>query len=120
TRYLVEEDYYYKKCLKIRNFPKPTIAQIQGHCLAAGLMLAGMCDIIVASSDAQFGNPVGRMAAIGVEVLVEPWELPIRLAKEMLFTGNSICADTAYKHGMINRVVPREDLEREVNKIAEQ
>lgn len=119
TRVLIEEDYYYRKCLNIRDFPKPIIAQVQGHCLAAGLMLASMCDIIVAAENAEFGNPVGRMAAIGVEILVEPWEVPIRIAKEMLFTGDSISAEVAYKHGMVNRVTSLENLESETLKLAE-
>jgi len=72
-----------EKCLAIYNLPKPTIAQVQGHCVAAGLMLACMCDLIVASEDAVFSNPVLRMTGAGVELLVEPWELGARKANAL-------------------------------------
>ena len=68
----------------IHDFRKPTIAAVQGNCVAAGLMLAAMCDLIVAADDAVFSNPVLRMTGAGVELLVEPWELGIRKAKEFL------------------------------------
>ncbi|HVM41651.1 MAG TPA: enoyl-CoA hydratase-related protein, partial [Acidimicrobiia bacterium] len=70
-----EQVMYFDRCLKIRDFRKPTIAAVQGKCLAAGLMLACMCDLIVAADDAVFQNPVLRMTGAGVELLVEPWEL---------------------------------------------
>lgn len=117
-RVLLEEEYYWKKCLQIRDFPKPTIAAVQGHCLAAGLMLTGMCDLIIASEDAQFGNPVLRMAGACVEILVEPWEVGIRKAKEMLFTGDPIDAATAHSLGMVNRVVPQDQLLDEAMSVA--
>ena len=66
---------YFDKCVRIYEFPKPTIAAVQGKCIAAGVMLAAMCDLIVASDDATFQNPVARMSGMGVELLVEPWEL---------------------------------------------
>ena len=75
---------YYDRCKRIHDFRKPTIAAVQGSCVAAGLMLACMCDLIVAADDAKFSNPVLRMTGAGVELLVEPWELGIRKAKEFL------------------------------------
>ena len=79
-----EKIMYYDRCLRIHDFRKPTIAAVQGSCVAAGLMLACMCDLIVAADDAKFSNPVLRMTGAGVELLVEPWELGIRKAKEFL------------------------------------
>ncbi len=70
-----ERELCVEKCLAIYHLPKPTVAQVQGHCVAAGLMLAAMCDLIVASDDAVFSNPVLRMTGAGVELLIEPWEL---------------------------------------------
>ncbi|MFL6243738.1 MAG: enoyl-CoA hydratase-related protein, partial [Acidimicrobiia bacterium] len=70
-----EQVMYFDRCVKIRDFRKPTIAVVQGACAAAGLMLACMCDLIVAADDAKFSNPVLRMTGAGVELLVEPWEL---------------------------------------------
>ncbi|HEY1921106.1 MAG TPA: enoyl-CoA hydratase [Streptosporangiaceae bacterium] len=110
---------YYSHALRIRDVPKPTIAQVHGHCIAAGLMLASMCDLIVASRGAAFSNPVLRMGALGVEVLVEPWELGVRKAKEFLFLGDSLTADEAKDLGMVNRVVDDADLTAEVDALAQ-
>ncbi len=79
-----EQVMYFERCMRIYDFRKPTIAAVQGSCIAAGLMLACMCDLIVAADDAVFPNPVLRMTGAGVELLVEPWELGIRKAKEFL------------------------------------
>jgi len=101
---------YWDKCLRIRDFPKPTIAAVQGACAAGGLMLACMCDLIVAANDAKFSNPVLRMTGVGVELLVEPWELGARKAKEFLLCAQSIDAQEAWRLGMVNKVVPRSEL----------
>jgi enoyl-CoA hydratase len=113
-----ERDLYLEKCLAIYRLPKPTIAQVQGHCVAAGLMLAAMCDLIVAAEDATFSNPVLRMAGAGVELLVEPWELGARKAKEFLWTGDPIDAREAWRLGLVNRVVPRARLAAETLALA--
>jgi enoyl-CoA hydratase len=73
-------------------------------------MLAAMCDLIVAADDAQFSNPVLRMGGVGVELLIEPWELGARKAKEFLFCAEVLDGEEAAKAGLVNRVVPREDL----------
>ena len=70
-----EQVMYWDKLVRIRDCPKITIAAVQGVCSAAGLMLAAMCDLIVAADDARFSNPVARMSGVGVELLIEPWEL---------------------------------------------
>jgi enoyl-CoA hydratase len=105
-----ERQVYFDRCVRIYEFPKPTIAAVQGKCIAAGVMLAAMCDLIVASDDAVFQNPVARMSGAGVELLVEPWELGIRKAKEFLLTGDSIDAQEAWRLGMVNKIVPRDRL----------
>src|SRR6058998_3076743 len=105
-----EQVMYFDRCVKIRDFRKPTIAAVQGSCIAAGLMLACMCDLIVAADDAVFQNPVLRMTGAGVELLVEPWELGIRKAKEFLLTGDRIDAAEAWRLGLVNKVVPRREL----------
>jgi enoyl-CoA hydratase/carnithine racemase len=119
-RFKHERELYVEKCLAIYNLPKPTIAQVQGHCVAAGLMLAAMCDLIVAADDAVFSNPVLRMTGAGVELLVEPWELGFRKAKEFLWTGDAIDAREAWRLGLVNRVVPRRRLADETLALAEQ
>ena len=114
-----EKTMYFERCLRIHDFRKPTIAAVQGSCVAAGLMLAAMCDLIVAAEDAEFSNPVLRLTGAGVELLVEPWELGIRKAKEFLFTGDTIDAREAWRLGLVNRVVPRAELEARTRELAD-
>jgi enoyl-CoA hydratase len=114
-----EQVMYYDRCKRIHDFRKPTIAAVQGSCVAAGLMLACMCDLIVAADDATFSNPVLRMTGAGVELLVEPWELGIRKAKEFLLTGDTIDAQEAWRLGLVNRVVPRDELTEQTRALAD-
>jgi enoyl-CoA hydratase len=115
-----EQVMYFDKLVKIRDFRKPTIAAVQGVCSAAGLMLACMCDLIVAADDARFSNPVLRMSGVGVELLVEPWELGPRKAKEFLFCASEFGATDAERYGLVNRVVPRESLSGAAREMAEE
>ncbi|MFD7008752.1 enoyl-CoA hydratase [Rhodococcus jostii] len=117
-RFAREMEVYLGMCRRWREIPKPTIAMIQGACIAGGLMLAWVCDLIVASDDAFFSDPVVRMGIPGVEYFAHPWMLGPRFAKEILFTGDRFTAQRAYEVGMVNRVVPREDLEQETLAIA--
>jgi enoyl-CoA hydratase len=114
-----EQVMYYERCKRIYAFRKPTIARVQGAAVAAGLMLACMCDLIVAAEDAVFSNPVLRMTGAGVELLVEPWELGIRKAKEFLWTGEKIDAQEAWRLGLVNRVVPTAELAERTLELAE-
>jgi len=107
---LHEQVMYFDKLVRIRDFRKPTIAAVQGTCSAAGMMLASMCDLIVAADDARFSDPVARMSGVGVELLVEPWELGPRKAKELLLCATTIDAAEAARLGLVNRVVPRAEL----------
>jgi enoyl-CoA hydratase len=90
--------------------PKPTIAAVQGACVGAGLMLCWPCDLIIASEDARFSDPVGRLGIGGVEYHAHTWELGPRKAKELLFTAGWLSAEDAREAGMVNRVVPAERL----------
>ena len=110
SRYAREMEVYLGMCRRWRELPKPTIAMVQGACIAGGLMLAWICDLIVASDDAFFADPVVRMGIPGVEYFAHPWVLGPRFAKEMLFTGDRFTAARAYELGMVSRVVPREEL----------
>lgn len=109
-RYAREMEVYLGMCRRWRELPKPTIAMVQGACLAGGLMLAWVCDLIIAAEDAYFADPVVRMGIPGVEYFAHPWMLGSRFAKEILFTGDRFDARRAYEVGMVNRVVPRTDL----------
>jgi enoyl-CoA hydratase len=110
SRYAREMEVYLGMCRRWRELPKPTIAMVQGACIAGGLMLAWVCDLIVASDDAFFADPVVRMGIPGVEYFAHPWVLGPRFAKEMLFTGDRFSAARAYELGMVSRVVPRTEL----------
>jgi len=109
-RYAREAEVYLGMCRRWREIPKPTIAMVQGACIAGGLMLAWCCDLIIASDDAFFADPVLRMGIPGVEYFAHPWMLGPRLAKEILFTGDRFGARRAYEVGMVNDVVPRAEL----------
>lgn len=109
---------YLEYSLRWRNVPKPSIAAVQGVCIAGGLLLAWPCDLIVASEDARFSDPVVAMGIGGVEYHGHTWELGARLAKEILFTGRSISASEAKSVGMVNRVVPREELHASARELA--
>ena len=92
--------------------PKPSIAAVQGKCIAAGLMLCWPCDLIVAADNAEFSDPVLMMGICGVELHAHTWEFGPRKAKEILFMGSSITAEEARELGMVNKVVPLDDLVR--------
>ena len=114
-----EQELYLGMCRRWRELPKPTIAMVQGACIAGGLMLAWVCDLIVASEDAFFADPVVKMGIPGCEYFAHAHTMPPRLAKEFLFLGERVSARRAYEMGMINRVVPSERLEAESLDIAE-
>ncbi|WP_067569212.1 enoyl-CoA hydratase [Nocardia acidivorans] len=118
-RFARETEVYLNMCRRWREIPKPTIAMVQGACIAGALMLAWSCDMIVASEDAFFSDPVVRMGIPGVEYFAHPWVLGPRRAKEILFTGDRFTAAQAYEWGMVNRVVERENLETETFALAE-
>jgi enoyl-CoA hydratase len=118
ARFAREAEVYLGMCRRWREIPKPTIAAVQGACIAGGLMLAWVCDLIVAADDAFFADPVVRMGIPGVEYFAHPWVLGPRVAKEILFTGERFTAHQAKEWGMLNRVVPRADLESETLALA--
>ncbi|PIT79629.1 enoyl-CoA hydratase [Limnohabitans sp. 15K] len=120
-RWAYEEKRYFGYCMRIWDFPKPTIVQVQGACVAAGFMLANMCDLMVAAEDAFFSDPVTHtMGAAATEVLIHPWVMGLRNAKELLFTGGRLGAVEAKAMGMVNRVVPTDRLDEETMTLAQQ
>jgi enoyl-CoA hydratase len=119
NRYAREQEVYLGMCRRWRELPKPVIAQVHGACIAGGLMLAWVCDLIVASVDAFFADPVVSMGIPGVEYFAHPWVMGPRQAKEFLFLGERVAAARALQKGMVNRVVPHEQLAGEVTSMAE-
>lgn len=101
-----EQEQYLGLCWRWRNLPKPILVQVQGKVIAGGLMLVWPFDVVIASENAQFSDPVVAFGANGHEFFVHAWELGHRKAKEMLFTGEAIGAREAKQLGMVNHVVP--------------
>jgi enoyl-CoA hydratase len=110
---------YWAPMVRLRDTRPITIAAVQGACSAAGLMLACMCDLIVAADDARFSNPVARMSGVGVELLVEPWEVGPRKAKELLLLAQTWDAATAERLGLVNQVVGGDVLWDEARRMAD-
>jgi enoyl-CoA hydratase/carnithine racemase len=118
--YKLEARKYLEYSLRWRNVPKPSIAAVQGKCIAGGLLLCWPCDLIVAADNAQFSDPVVHLGIGGVEYHGHTWELGPRKAKEILFTGRAVSAEEAEKAGMVNRVVPLGDLDAATMELARQ
>ncbi|MFA7668992.1 MAG: enoyl-CoA hydratase [Burkholderiaceae bacterium] len=119
-RWEYESRRYYDYCLRIWDCPKPTIAEVRGACVAGGFMVANMCDLVVCSEDAFFSDPVGHtLAAAATEVLIHPWVMGLRKAKEMLFTGGRLDAQEAFRIGMVNQVTSTGELRAETMALAQ-
>ncbi|WP_309684375.1 enoyl-CoA hydratase [Polaromonas sp.] len=106
--------------LAIQDLPVPVIAQVQGLATAAGCQLVAQCDLAVAASPATFGVngiDVGLFCATPSVPLVR--NMPAKQAMEMLLTGEFISADEARVRGLVNRVVPLEALDAEVEKLVQ-
>ncbi len=102
----------------IWNNPKISIAQVHGYCLGAGLIIATSCDLCVAAEDALFAYPPIRYGSSVIFSILPPWFLGIRKLKEMAYTGNMIDSHDAYYSGLVNRVMPIDELDDEVNRLA--
>jgi enoyl-CoA hydratase len=105
-----EKEIYIGLSERWRNFAKPTIAAVQGKCIAGGLMLVWPCDLIVAAEDAAFLDNTVSMGVCGAEFFNHPWELGVRKAKELLFTSDWWSAQEALRLGMVNHVVANAEL----------
>ena len=119
SRLLREQETFVELCRRWRGLPKPTIAMVHGACVAGGLMLAWACDLIIASEDAFFSDPSVRQGGTGVEWFAHPYQMAPRFAKEFLFLGERVDARRAREMGMVNRVVPADQLEASTMEIAE-
>lgn len=118
-RMMPEKELYLGLSERWRNIPKPTIAAVQGRCIAGGLQLIWPCDLIVAAEDASFKiNPL-ELGVACAEFFHEPWELGIRKAKELLFTADFFSAQEAHRLGMVNQVVPTDQLQSYTLALAE-
>jgi len=108
-------------CKKIENMPKPVIAAIGGYCIGGGLEIAMSCDMRIAASNARLGHPeikIGIIPGAGGNLRL------VRLvgkakAKEIIFTGDPIDPQEAFRIGLVNSVVSPEALMDEARKLAE-
>jgi enoyl-CoA hydratase len=111
ARWHEELEHSTAQMLRVLDHPKPIIASVHSYCLAGGTDLMLACDLAVAADDAYFGYVDVRFGS-GVVSMFLPWVVGVRTAKELLFTGEDrIPADEALRIGLVNRVVPRADLD---------
>jgi enoyl-CoA hydratase len=119
--YAREREVYLEITERWRNAPKPVVAAVQGSVISGGLMLMWMADIIVAADDARFRDNTGSdMGVPGVEFFNHPFELGVRRAKQFLFTGGWLSAHAAAAAGMVNEIVPRDQLQDRALALAEE
>jgi enoyl-CoA hydratase len=102
---------------RLAGFPKPTIAQVHGHCLEGGCSLIMACDFALAAEEARFGDPSVRMG-MATDLPLWYYLLGIKRAKEMLLTGKTIDGLEAARIGLVSKAVPLDRLEEEVEKLA--
>ena len=107
----------HEACAALRQLPAPVIARINGYCLGAGLEIAASCDLRVAADHSTFGMPEVR---VGIPSVIEAALLPrligLGKAAELIYTGESISAAEALECGLVQRTVPREQLDQAVER----
>lgn len=100
-----------ERWIRLWKFPKPIIAQVQGVCLSGAGELLGITDLVVAGEGARFGHPAGRDLGIPVTLSFWPMLIGMRKTKELLFTSKLIDGTEAERIGLVNQVVPDDELE---------
>ncbi len=103
--------------MRIWSFPKPVIAAVRGHAVDQGCELAGVCDFTIASETARLGE-IQIRHGFGIPVLITPFLTTQKLAKEVLLLGEVIPAEDALRMGLVNRVVPDDQLEEVTSEMA--
>jgi enoyl-CoA hydratase len=94
---------------------KPVIAGLQGYCIGGGLQVAIACDVRIAADDAIIGLPATREAFIpGMSTYRLPRVIGMAHARHLILSGQNIGAEEAYRIGLVNKIVPRGDLESEI------
>ena len=96
--------------LRIWSFPKPVIAAVRGHAVGQGCELAGVCDLTIASENARIGE-IQIRHGFGPPVLISPFLIGQKQAKELMLLGEVLDAQEALRIGLVNRVVPDDELE---------
>jgi enoyl-CoA hydratase/carnithine racemase len=105
----------------LRTFPKPTIAMIRGHCIGGGVEIAGSCDLRFADPTGMFGVTPAKVGIVytpsSTKALIDL--VGPSMTKYLLFSGELVDAPTALRSGLVDRVVPAEELEPEVRRLAD-
>lgn len=105
----------------MRALGKPIVARLNGHALGGGFGLALGCDLIVAAADAELGTPevnIGLWPYVISAVIHR--NLPQKVALEIMMLGKRVSAEEAARWGIVNRVVPRADLDKAVDELTEE
>jgi enoyl-CoA hydratase len=106
--------------MKFHDFPKPIIAAVHGYCLGSSMEISALCDITLAAEGCRFGAPEVRFGS-GMVCLILPWVVGQKHAREMLLLGSDrISAARAASIGLVNHVVPADDLMDEAFAMAEE
>jgi methylglutaconyl-CoA hydratase len=106
---------------RLYDFPKPTIAAVNGAAIAGGTGLATMCDFTLTVPDAKFGYTevrIGFVPAIVSSILV--WQVGHKIARDLLLTGRLFEAAEAHRYGLVNEVVPADWLQARSRELAAQ
>jgi enoyl-CoA hydratase len=114
------QDLFLWPTLNLWEFSKATIAQVHGYCLGGGTMYSYLCDLTVASEDAYFQMPLPQGFGLpGAQTLIEPWALMNwKKTYEYLYLAPTLSAEEAQEWGLVNRVVPKADLDSAVEETA--
>ena len=103
---------------RIAGYPKPTVARINGYCLAGGMGFMMACDIVVSRQDTQFGTPEVNVGLFPMMIGSLIFRNVLRKkAMEMVLLGEKLTAEAALEMGLITRVVPYETLDAEVDRV---
>jgi enoyl-CoA hydratase len=107
--------------LKLQTFDKPTVAMVRGYCLGAGVNIANVCDLRIASEDARFGIPAAKMGlgyrASSMKNLVDV--IGAANAREVMITGRQFTGAEAFRMGWVNKVVENDRLEAAVRELCD-
>jgi enoyl-CoA hydratase len=108
-----------ERWMRLFHLRQATVAVIHGHCVAGGLDLVGVCDIAFAADDALLGQPEARAMGELHVFAFWPIHLGMRKSKEWLFTGDNMTGKEAEDLGLVNKAVPRDELDAVAQAYAE-
>lgn len=106
---------FHRVCRLLLGIEAPVVAAVQGPALGGGMELTLVCDLVVASSRATFGQPEIRLGVFPpLAAVALPHLVPFHVASELVLTGRVLTADEALRHGLVNRVAPAEEFDAAV------